>query len=74
MATSQAFLAALGATSPQGAPAANGCANGLANGTEGAVAEVASAKPYPYRLPLGRTALIMIDFQASRGRRSAVRL
>jgi hypothetical protein len=25
--------------------------------------EVACAKPYPYQLPLGRTAVVMIDFQ-----------
>lgn len=100
MATSDAFLSAIGEPAePPVQPAANGSAGGWRGVAAAAgrhaspaavrmsaaqrlltlraalasvsaalwcaarVAEVAEALPYPYRLPLDSTALVMIDFQ-----------
>ena len=57
MSTSEALVAAI-QTLPA-APTTGSAAPTAAT----ASCEVAAAKPYPYQLPLGRTALVLIDFQ-----------
>lgn len=56
VATSADFLAAIQAPSAPAKPAA------AMNGFAGPVTEVA-ALPYPYRLPVAKAALVMIDWQ-----------
>ena len=59
MSTSEALVAAI-----QKLPAAPAKPPPAMNGSSPTGScEVACAKPYPYQLPLGRTAVVMIDFQ-----------
>ena len=61
VASSQELLAALGPPTSDAAAVLNG--KPPAPPSVKKVVTIQSAKPYPYELPIGGTALVMIDFQ-----------